>query len=313
HKSVGESTKPYFDAIQLYVTDSDFKTRTLSIENIPNPERYTAIKGVMCKKDILALALYNENADETDIYKVSAKGEILAEPDTLKGNPSIFACGDGVVAWQIEAAEEQSGVKITTLDFKTEPRIQYVKSDASYAGFKVFSVDKEHYSVYERALYGGWTSKKFLSLYDIGKETPSWKTEVTTASDAIGAAAQNGKTLLFESSLGADQNNIASTSSRYYDLQVSTFDEKGNQIKKAEPVGQIRSGINSNISVKGSDAGIVVESLFTAPISPYLSENNDTECRDYLFMDTPVNTVKKISGRCAGSGVWQGDKYVIPS
>lgn len=53
-----------------------------------------------------------------------------------------------------------------------------------------------------------------------------------------------------------------------------------------------------------------MESSFTAPALPFLENNNDTECRDYLFIGGDGQT-KSISGQNAFPGLWTGDRYLI--
>ena len=178
---------------------------------------------------------------------------------------------------------------------------------------KLFPVDTARYAVQERVSTGLWEYKNYLSLYSMDSDTPKWRTECTTTNAIIGVAAQNGGIARIETDYGMMDAHAASFSSQYKNVLVTAFDANGRLTEKSKVVGRIRSAVNETqnvLSVKGGASGIAVESTFLAPALPFIENNNDTECRDYLFIGSDGQT-KALSGQNASPGLWTGDRYLI--
>ncbi|WP_195270397.1 M6 family metalloprotease domain-containing protein [Eubacterium sp. 1001713B170207_170306_E7] len=315
YKPSGETHFNYFDRVQLLIVDSDFQTTLLNVESIPNIEAYSDIQGFALTGDTLALGLYNKTADATDLFLVDLNGRVLAGPYTVSGSPTLFPAGDKVKAWQpfYGSGEVLPGIQIETIDFKNPVTSCSVYGEQPNSELKLLPLDAGQYAVWERASTGLWEHKDYLALYSMDSDTQKWRTECTSTNTVIGAAAQKDGVVLIETGyLG--EGSAASFSSSYRSILGSFFDADGNLMDKSKVLGRVRTGetaLTSVFSVKNGPSGIAVESLFTAPALPYLENNNDTECRDYLFISSDGQTVRAISGQNAFPGLWTGDRYLI--
>lgn len=312
YKPAGETYFNYFDQVQLLIADLDFQTSLMKVEPIPNIESYSGIQGFALAGDTLALALYNKTADTTDLFSVDLDGRVLAGPYTVSGSPKLFPAGDKIKAWRpfYGSGEELPGIQIETIDFKNPVSTSSIYGAQLNSELSLFPVGAAQYAVHERVFTGPWEHKDYLILYSMDSDVPKWRTEYTTANTTIGVAAQNGSIVQIEMNYAGEP---ASFSSQYKKILATTFDENGNVTDASRPLGRIRTAAletQNTLSVKSGTSGIAVESSFTAPALPFLENNNDTECLDYLFIGGDGQT-KSISGQNAFPGLWTGDRYLI--
>lgn len=315
YKPSGESYFNYFDQVQLLLASSDLQTSLLNVEGIPDIESYSDIQGIALSNDTLALALYNRSNDTTSLFSVDLNGRVMAGPYTLSGSPKLFSGGSSVKAWRsfYGNVEDLPAIQIETIDFKNPVSTSFIYGEHFSSDLKLFPVDAASYAVQERISTGLWEYKDYLSLYSMDSGTPKWRTECTTSNTVIGVAAQNGGIAQIATGYAGEDAHTASFSSQYKNVLVISFDENGRLTEKAKAVGRIRSAVNETqnvISVKGGASGIAVESSFLAPALPFVENNNDTECRDYLFIGSDGQT-RALSGQNASPGLWTGGRYLI--
>lgn len=315
YKSSGETYFSYFDQVQLLLADTDLQTSLLNVEGIPDIESYSDVQGFALSDDTLALALYNKTNDTTSLFSVDLEGRVLAGPYTLSGSPKLFSGGSSVKAWRsfYGNGEELPGIQLETIDFKNPVATSFIYGEGLNSDLKLFPVDTASYAVQERISTSLWEYKNYLSLYSMDSDTPKWRTECTTTNAIIGVAAQNGGIAQIETDYGMMDAHAASFSSQYKNVLVTAFDANGRLTEKSKVVGRVRAAVNATknvLSVKGGVSGIAVESSFLAPALPFIENNNDTECRDYLFIGSDGQT-KALSGQNASPGLWTGDRYLI--
>lgn len=315
YKSSGETYFSYFDQVQLLLADTDLQTSLLNVEGIPDIESYSDVQGFALSDDTLALALYNKTNDTTSLFSVDLEGRVLAGPYTLSGSPKLFSGGSSVKAWRsfYGNGEELPGIQLETIDFKNPVATSFIYGEGLNSDLKLFPVDTASYAVQERISTSLWEYKNYLSLYSMDSDTPKWRTECTTTNAIIGVAAQNGGIARIETDYGMMDAHAASFSSQYKNVLVTAFDANGRLTEKSKVVGRVRAAVNATknvLSVKGGVSGIAVESSFLAPALPFIENNNDTECRDYLFIGSDGQT-KALSGQNASPGLWTGDRYLI--
>ena len=315
YKSSGETYFSYFDQVQLLLADTDLQTSLLNVEGIPDIESYSDVQGFALSDNTLALALYNKTNDTTSLFSVDLEGRVLAGPYTLSGSPKLFSGGGSVKAWRsfYGNGEELPGIQLETIDFKNPVATSFIYGEGLNSDLKLFPVDTARYAVQERISTSLWEYKNYLSLYSMDSDTPKWRTECTTTNAIIGVAAQNGGIARIETDYGMMDAHAASFSSQYKNVLVTAFDANGRLTEKSKVVGRVRAAVNATknvLSVKGGVSGIAVESSFLAPALPFIENNNDTECRDYLFIGSDGQT-KALSGQNASPGLWTGDRYLI--
>lgn len=315
YKPSGETYFNYFDQVQLLIAGSDFQTKMVDVAVIPDIESYSDIQATSLSDDTLALALYNKTNDTTSLFSVDLDGRVTAGPYTVSGSPRLFSGGTSVKAWQsfYASGEELPGIRIETIDFKNPAATSFIYGERLNSELQLFPVDTERYAVQERVSTGLWEYKDYLSLYSMDSDAPKWRTECTTSNAIIGVAALDGGLVRIETAYAGSDTSAASFTSQYKNVMATTFDKNGSLTEKSRNIGRIRATVDESknvISVKGGASGIAVESSFTAPALPFLENNNDTECRDYLFMGSGGQT-KALSGQNAFPGLWTGDRYLI--